>query len=480
MRLSTKIILGIVLTLVVVAVFGFVLAYYLATKSFPKDDGSLALQGISSEIQIYRDEYGVPHVYAQSEEDACFAVGYLHAQDRLWQMELIRRAGTGRLAEVLGEPALKVDKMFRTIGLDDLSRTLSDKLDAQSRALLESYAQGVNAFIQSSRGRYPVEFDVLNFNPEPWKVEHTVAVSRLMAWELNHARWVDMLLGELVERFGEQKAQEIFPEWDEGAPLIIPEQLRGRRVSALLQPLLEADRTYRALLGAPAFSGGSNAWVVSGAKSVTGKPILANDPHLALTAPARWYELHISAPGLDVEGASIAGVPFVVIGHNRFIAWGVTNAMADDEDFYVEEVDSLQHPTKYRFNGQWRSMTQEVDTILVKDSDPVLLTVYKTHRGPVVNRFESSSQFSQSLISMRWTGYEISNEAKAFYLINKAANWKEFKDGLRHFAIPAQNFVYADVEGNIGYRIGGVLPVRRLKGPTLPYPGATDEYDWRG
>ena len=480
MRLSAKIILGLAATLTVIIVIALVLSYYLVTKSFPMYDGTVALQGIQAEVSIYRDDYGVPHVYAQSEDDAWFAVGYLHAQDRLWQMELIRRAGMGRLAEILGESALKVDRMFRTIGLPELAQQLTEKLDDQTRAQLESYANGINAYIQMNRGNYPVEFDVLNFNPELWKVEHSVGVSRLMAWELNHARWVDMLLGELVERFGERKAREIFPEWNDGDPLIIPEQQRGRRIAGSLLSLLDADRTYRTLIGAPGFHGGSNGWVVSGKKSATGKPILANDPHLALTAPARWYEVHISVPGFEVEGATIPGVPFAVIGRNRSIAWGVTNAMADDEDFYVEEVDSLLHPTRYRFNGSWKPISQRVDTIFVKDGDPVFLTVYKTHRGPIVNRFEASAQYAENLISMRWTGYEVSNEAKAFYLMNKSTNWKEFKDGLKHFAIPAQNFVYADVEGNIGYRTGGILPIRRLKGPTLPYPGETDDFEWRG
>ncbi|MGH2568272.1 MAG: penicillin acylase family protein, partial [Bacteroidota bacterium] len=480
MRLSSKIFLGLTITIAVLVLAGFLLSYYLVTKSFPQKSGSVALQGLASDVRIYRDEYGVPHIMAETEEDAYFAVGFVHAQDRLWQMELIRRVGMGRLSEILGEPALKVDRMFRTIGVWKLAQQLTGQLDDRSRALLESYANGVNAFILSNKGQYPVEFDVLNFRPEPWRVEHSAVVSRLMGWELNHARWVDMLLGELVERFGEEKAAEIFPRWQEDAPPIIPDQLRGRRISQSLQPLLDADRTYKLLAGAPGFHGGSNSWAVSGAKSITGKPLLANDPHLVVTAPARWYELHVVAPGLDAAGASIAGVPFVVIGRNRYIAWGVTNAMADDEDFYVEEVDSLQHPTKYKFNNSWRPIIQDVDTILVKGDPPVLLTVYKTHRGPIVNRFEPGAQFAENLISMRWTGYEHSNEAKAFYLLNKATNWNDFKDALRHFSLPAQNFVYADVEGNIGYRTGGLLPLRRSKGPTLPYPGWTDTYDWKG
>ncbi|RPI02649.1 MAG: penicillin acylase family protein, partial [Ignavibacteriae bacterium] len=195
---------------------------------------------------------------------------------------------------------------------------------------------------------------------------------------------------------------------------------------------------------------------------------------------ARWYELQISAPGLDVAGMSIPGVPFVIAGRNERVAWGVTNAMMDDEDFYVEQVDSLLHPTRYRFNNMWRSVIETVDTIVVKGSLPVALSIYHTHRGPIVNKMEPGAQNASSLISMQWTGNEISNETGAFYRLNKSANWQEFQDALKLFTVPAQNFVYADVDGNIGYRTGGKLPIRKTKGPTLPFPGWTDEHDWNG
>ena len=301
-----------------------------------------------------------------------------------------------------------------------------------------------------------------------------------MAWELNYSRWVDVVLGQLVERLGVAKASEIFPTWPEGAPLIVPEELKGKRTTAMADQLLEADQAFRQLLGNIGLESGSNAWVVSGVKSRTGKPILANDPHLLFSVPGRWYEIHIVGPDLDVSGASIAGVPFVVIGRNQFVAWGVTNAMVDDEDFYVEDVDSVQHPSRYRFNGSWRPVEQQVDTILVKNSPPVLLTTYRTHRGPIINRMEPAAQTSRQLLSMRWVGHDVSNETQAFSMINRAHNWNEFLEGLRHFAVPAQNFVYADADGNIGYHTGGRIPVRKTKSATLPFPGWTDEYDWKG
>jgi penicillin amidase len=480
MSLRLKIIVGSLATLAFFALALLVFFYYLITKSFPTTSGTADVPGLQADVQVYRDEYGVPHIYAESDYDAYFAIGYVQAQDRLWQMELLRRAGQGRLAEVLGEPALKVDRMFRTLGIWKQAQKMAQATDAKTREALQAYADGVSAFIQTHKGQYPVEFDLLNIEPEPWTVSESVMISRLMAWELNYSRWVDLTLGELVERFGQVKASEIFPTWPEGAPLIVPEELRGRKVADLGREFLEADQAFRRLMGSSGFESGSNAWVVAGSRSVTGKPILANDPHLMFSAPGRWYELHVSTPDLDVEGASIAGIPFVVIGRNRDIAWGVTSAMIDDEDFYVEQVDSLQHPTRYRFNNAWRPIEQEVDTILVKDAPPVLLTVYRTHRGPIVNRMEPAAEFSKNLLSMSWVGYDISDEGRALYLINRASNWKEFLNGLRTFAVPAQNFVYADVKGNIGYYTGGKIPLRRTKSPTLPFPGWTDAYDWKG
>lgn len=475
-----KVFLGVAGTLIVLTLCLVLFFYYQITKSYPATSGSVEASGIHSDVRIYRDDFGVPHIYAGTEYDAYYAVGYVQAQDRLWQMELMRRAGEGRLSEILGEPALKIDKMFRTLGLWRQAQRSAPTIDEKTRLALQAYADGVTRYVVTHKGKYPIEFDLLNFEPEAWTIEHSLLVSRLMAWELNYSRWVDIVLGQLVERLGTAKASEIFPTWPEGAPLIVPEELRGKKSAAMAGQLLDADQSFKQLLGNVGLECGSNAWVVAGSKSTTGKPILANDPHLLFSVPGRWYEIHVVCPGVDVSGCSIAGVPFVVIGRNESVAWGVTNAMLDDEDFYVEEVDSAQHPTRYRLNGQWRPIEQSLDTILVKNSPPVLLTTYRTHRGPIINRMEPDAQFSRQLLSMRWVGHENSNEAQAFYLINRAHDWKEFLDGLRYFAVPAQNFVYADVEGNIGYHVGGRIPIRKTKSATLPFPGWTEEYDWKG
>jgi len=475
-----KILIGIAGTILVIIVVGIGVAYYLVTKSFPKTSGSVAIQGINSEVRIYRDDYGVPHIFAASDHDGYFAVGYVHAQERLWQMELIRRAGMGRLSEILGEPALPADEMFRTLGLLRLAKRNAGLLDPEVRDALQAYADGINAFIELHKGKYPVEFDMLSIDPEPWTIEQSLVVSRLMAWELNFSRWNDILMGALAQRFGEDRAREVFPNWPAGAPFILPHEGKRKGASNLPRQLMEADQSYRKLVGIGEYSAGSNAWVLSGAKTVSGKPIVANDPHLALMAPGRWFELQLQTPGVDVAGPTIAGVPFVVIGRNERIAWGVTNAMMDDADYYIEEVDSVQYPTKYRFKNEWQPIVQYVDTIFVKDSLPVVYTSYWTRHGPIVNRIEPDAQLSPQLISMRWTGEDPSDEARTFYRINRAKNWEDFKEALKSFGSPAQNFVYGDVDGNIGYYTGGRLPLRTVKSAIVPFAGNSDQFEWKG
>lgn len=480
MRTRTRILVGLFITFLVIAVVLVFLAYRLTTRSFPQVTGTIELPGIKNDVKVYRDQFGVPHIFAENVYDAYYAVGFIHAQDRLWQMDLIRRAGLGRLAEVLGEEALPIDRMFRTLRLSHLAKETLVGLDDEVRLSLDAYSDGISAFIKHNKGKYPLEFDILGYEPEPWKAEHSALISRLMAWELNYGRWIDLVQSFVAGEVGEEMARELYPSWPADAPMIIPKDRDGKRIAAMDFPLIRSDLLYRKIVGAGSYQGGSNAWAVSGERSVSGKPLLANDPHLLLNAPARWFELHVVAPGLDVYGASIPGIPYVIIGKNKYIAWGVTNAMIDDSDFYVEQVDSLSHPSFYRFNNQWKPMKQMVDTIIVKDALPVVVTNYYTHRGPIINKIEPVSSLYSELVSMRWTGFDVTKDPATFYLINRAANWSEFESGLKFFNAPAQNFVYADVEGNIGYKMGGRLPIRNSKGSTPLFPGSVDTYDWKG
>ncbi|MEX2115724.1 MAG: penicillin acylase family protein [Bacteroidota bacterium] len=480
MQKRTRILIGIGFSLLVIVVALFFLAHHLATRSFPKTSGSISVQGPKAQVNIYRDSFGVPHIFAESSTDAWFGAGFVQAQDRLWQMDLIRRAGLGRLSEVLGPAAFKTDRLFRTLGLGRLAEKTAQALDEETRAALEAYALGVNACRTGQKGAYAAEFDMLGFEPEPWTVEHSLLLAKLMAWELNTSRWLDITYGYVVQRVGEQRARDLYPDWPANAPVIVPREFRSKDIAQLGLPLLEADASFRALLGLSDFGSGSNAWIVGPSKSVTGNSVLANDPHLMLTAPGRWYEMHLSAPDLDVLGASLPGIPFIVIGRNKNIAWGITSAMWDDADYYVEEVDSLEFPTQYKVDNAWLPMEQFVDTILVKDGAPVILTSYRTHRGPIVNRMEPAAELSPRLLSMRWVADEVTFEARAVMNINRAGNWKEFREALRDFAAPAQNFMYADVKGNIGYIGGGKIPRRPSQGFASPYPGWISKYDWSG
>lgn len=480
MQKRTRIFIGIGFSFLTIVVALLFLAHHMATRSFPKINGSVSVPGLQSAVKIYRDHFGVPHVFAESATDAWFGAGFVQAQDRLWQMELIRRAGLGRLSEVLGPAALKTDRLFRTLGLRRLAEETARALDTETRSALEAYALGVNACRMSQKGAYAVEFDMLGFEPEPWTIEHSLVLAKLMAWELNTSRWVDITYGLIVQQIGEQRARELYPDWPANAPRIIPREWSSTEVARQALPLLEADASFRSLLGLSDFGSGSNAWVVGPAKSVTGNAVLANDPHLILTAPGRWYEMHLSAPGLEVTGASLPGIPFIVIGRNRHIAWGITNAMVDDTDYFVEEVDSLEFPSRYKLDNAWLPIHQFVDTILVKDGIPVILTSYRTHRGPIINRMEPAAERSSMLLSMRWVADAVTHEARAVMKVNLSENWTEFRESLRDFAAPAQNFMYADVKGNIAYATAGRIPRRSEQRFASPYPGWVSTYDWNG
>ncbi|MBI2429773.1 MAG: penicillin acylase family protein [Ignavibacteriales bacterium] len=476
---KTKVVLGIFFSLSALVVVGYFALRYLVTKSFPEYDGELQLSGLHNPVKIYRDDYGVPHIFAQDEHDAFFAQGYVHAQDRLWQMDLSRRAGEGRLSEILGTQTIKFDKMLKTIGFKQIAEQLEMQISPVSREILSSYAEGVNAYIRSKKGKYPVEFDMLNYEPEEWKPLHSLMIARLMAWELNISWHVDVVLGELVATLGEEKAKEIFPTYPENGPVIVAHSLTKKNISPLKQ-LTSVHNEFKQFFGTTGTHIGSNAWAVSPGKSASGYAMLANDPHLGLGLPAKWYEIHLSGGTVNVAGVSLPGAPLVIIGHNADVAWGFTNVMADDADFYLERIDSLG-AEQYFYNGEWREIQVSHDTIFVKDSAFVPIEIKKTIHGPAINEIYPLEKFvSSDFITMKWTGYEMSDELLGLYLVNTSRNWQSFLKGVREFTVPGQNFVYADTKGNIGYKPGVRLPKRTHDNPTLPVPGWTGEYEWQG
>jgi penicillin amidase len=479
----TKAFIGISFSLLIIAIAVSVFLYHLVTKSFPQYNGSANIRGLHSQVTIYRDEYGVPHIEAEDTHDLMMATGYVHAQDRLWQMDLMRRAGEGRLSEILGQPTLDIDILFRTIGLKEVSTAIKASMHPESRQMLEDYAEGVNAFIESHQGKFPIEFDMLRYNPEPWKPEHSILIGRLIAWELNLAWWTDLTYGEIAEKVSPELFREIIPTVPDSIAVTVP-FAKGTKSTADVREFMDAGRLYRGLFNLGSLEAGSNAWAVDSTKSLTGKPMLANDPHLAMPAPARWYLLHLSAPGWNVAGVSLPGMPVIVIGHNDRIAWGLTNAMLDDADFYIEQEDTAKN-NHYLYHGNPEPFTLREETFYIKSSDSVVIQTRSTKHGPVINDVHPRHKHQDSLqhrfpVAMRWTGLDVSDELYGFSLMNRASTPKDFERGLKELAVPGQSVVYADVDGNIAYWTTGHVPVRGNYQAMLPQRNASAETEWNG
>lgn len=478
-----KVLAGVSFVLIVILIAIIILSYKLLTKSHPKVEGRIESELLIDSVYVYRDENGIPHIYAKNEHDLYFALGFVHAQDRLWQMDLSRRIASGRLSEIFGAQTIEIDKLFRTLGLYETTGKMQKFLSEKSIEVLKSYADGVNYFIQMNKGKYPIEFELLGYEPEEWSIRDCLLITRLMSWQLNFAWWTEPVFSEILSKVGEEKFKKLIPKYPENAPIII------RKYIPQIGKFVDANIKFREMFGMTADGLGSNSWVVSGAKSTTGKPMLANDPHLPFSLPSIWYQVHLNDGSIDMAGVSIPGTPGIVIGRNNYIAWGLTNVMLDDTDFYIEKIDSSR--TKYFYQGEWRELNIRDEVIKVRKKGEYKFKVLSTHRGPIINDVyefgfleyipKPNAQFITSqAISMRWTGHLISDEILAFYKINHAKNWDEFKDALKFFTTPAQNFVYADIYGNIGYCLGGKIPIRKKLNPILLNPGETDDYDWIG
>jgi len=466
--------------IVVVGIATLLFLRYQIRKSFPKTDGTASVTGLEQPAQVIRDSYGVPRIEAASEHDLMFVLGYVQAQDRLWQMDLARRVGEGRLSELFGFETLPFDKMFRIVGIRDIAERVEQAITPESQQRLQWYADGVNAFIISHKGKYPIEFDMLRYDPEPWRPVHSLIIGRLMAWELNLSWWTDLTYGAVAERVGLEKALDIFPPFPKDVNPIVPSEA-WRKYASLTQDFLNTAQSFAASWGPNGILGGSNAWVVAPSKSASGKVILANDTHLQLQSPSHWYEVQLHAPGYDVCGMAIPGVPGIVAGKNQHIAWGLTNVMADDADFYIERIDTT-NGQKYYYDGEWLPVTIREEEIRVKGDTIVPVTIRSTHHGPIVTDIQTTPKKATYpyAASMRWTGAEISDQVEAFNKIDRATRWEEFARGVSEFSGPGQNFVYGDTEGNIGYWCGVKLPIRGKQSSLLPLPGWDPSAEWKG
>lgn len=475
MRLLRKVVTGILVTALILATIAVTIGYVVIRRTFPQINGTLQVAGLVDAVEIVRDKWGVPHIYAKNEHDLFFAQGYVHAQDRLWQLEFSRRIGAGRLSEVLGEAGLENDRFLRTIGLYRAAQADYEVLPAEVIDVLQAYSDGVNAFIDTHRGRLPLEFMLLGFTPEPWTPVDSLAWGKVMCLSLGGNWEHELVWAQLLDALGEEKVLELAPRYPEQGPFIIPPEAKS--YAQLDLSVLETASAVRDLLAASSANLGSNNWVVDGTMTASGRPMLANDPHLGIQIPSIWYEVHLVSGDLDVVGASFPSVPGVIIGHNRDIAWGVTNVGPDVQDLYIERVNP-DNPYQYEYDGRWEDMTVLSEEIVVKGRDqPEKLEVRLTRHGPIMNAVGCEAEETMSL---RWTALEGGQLFRSAYMLDKARNWDEFREALRYWQAPSQNFVYADVEGNIGYQMPSHIPIRPKGEGLVPVPGWTSEYEWSG
>ena len=450
--------------------------YAYLRQSLPKTEGEVRLAGIGAPVELLRDRYGIPHIYAASLEDAIFALGYAHAQDRLWQMEMSRRIAAGRVSEIVGPGGLETDRFLRTLGVRRAAEANLRNLEVETRRLLDAYAAGVNAFLASGPV-LPPEFWLTGARPEPWMPADSVAWVKMMAWDLGGNWRSELLRMRLARTLPLARIHELLPPYPGEQPPAIADLKE-------LYGTLERD-AIRLTEFAPDNEGlGSNNWVVSGARSANGKPLLANDPHLGLTAPPVWYFAHLNAPGVNVIGSTLPGVPGVILGRTERIAWGMTNTGPDVQDLYIEMLDRAGG---YLTPEGPRAFQVVEETIKVKGAEPEKLRVRITRHGPVISDVSRTAQDESPrghVIAFSWTALaEDDRTIQAALKFARAREWDGFLAGARDFQSPQQNIVYADVEGNIGFIAAGRVPVRKagndLKG-MAPAPGWLEKYDWAG
>jgi penicillin G amidase len=477
MKLVGRVLLSIGVLFLVAAVVLAALGVWFVRRPWPQVDGSLSVAGLTAPVEVIRDQWGVPHIYAENEADLLFANGYVHAQDRLWQMEFNRRVASGTLSAVLGEATLGTDHFLRTLGLRRAAEKDWALVDDETGVILEAYARGVNAYIETHRDRLPLEFTILGVDPEPWTPVDSLAWGKFMAYYLSNNLDFELLRARLIAEVGAEAAQQLVPLYPEGGPFIVPPEaggyawLRGRDVQPATGDL---D------LGQGQLGRGSNNWVVHGSRTGTGMPLLANDMHLGLDMPAIWYEIELNGGGFDSIGYSFPGVPMVIVGHNARIAWAVTNLPADVQDLYIERLDDPTAPTRYEFQGEWHDLEVIHEVLEVKDGEPVPLEVYITRHGPIINDIVDGLEDGEPL-ALRWTALDGTRLFHAVLGLNLATDWNEFREALSYWDVPSQNFMFADVEGNIGYQSPGLIPIRAAgHDGTVPVPGWTGEYEWQG
>ena len=456
----------------------FVLLYaWVVLRPLAKTDGSVPVLGLQNPVEILRDQWGVPHIYANEETDAWFAQGFVHAQDRLWQMELNRRVAHGQLAALFGAEMLSVDKFSRTIGFSHSAAIELNNLDASTKQTLQQYADGVNACIAQMGQRLPAEFTLLRFQPSTWTPLDTLACAKVFAWGLSSNWESELLRNALVEKLGPERAADLEPMYPTNNPLTVPGHVGLQEVAGFLLSQYDQIRQWFGAGGHP--NAGSNAWAVDGKHSATGKPLLAYDSHLGVQMPCPFYENHLEvANGLRVTGASLPGIPGIFVGHNAFLAWGSANAPVDTQDLYVEQAHG-ENPHLFLFAGEWQAAEIRAENIEVRGQEPTTHEVVVTRHGPLITDFLKPEE-QNKLVSLRWAGNNTNGFVSALLKMNHAQNWPEFVAAAQNWHSPIQNIIYADVHGETACLTVGQIPQRTTGLGLIPAPGWTGTHEWNG
>lgn len=493
-------------------------------KSFPQVEGEINIAGLDAPVDIYRDEMGIPHIYATTLHDLFMAQGYIQAQDRFWQMDTWRHIGSGRLSEMFGEAQVESDAFLRSLGWRQTAEEEYAAASVETKMMLDSYAAGVNAYLAERSGTaLSLEYGVLalltpDYSPEPWTPIHSLTWGKAMAWDLRGNMGAEIERAILLNTLTPAQVETLFPPYPEDHPIIVPEigenavltentPLTSRGIIAGKDALENTAANFALLddlLGPTGAGIGSNSWAVAGSRTESGMPILANDPHLGIQMPSIWHQIDLhcrpvtEACPYQSSGFSFAGVPGIVIGHNADIAWGFTNVGPDVMDLFIERVNP-DNPNQYEVNGEWVAFETRTETIEVGGGDPVEVTIRSTRHGPVISDYygalkdedleKDEEAFKDKagidlpqnyVVALRWTALEPGSVFEAIWGFNRASNWEEFRQAAENFVVPAQNLIYADVEGNIAYQMPGRIPLRAGGDGRYPAPGWTDEYEWTG
>lgn len=481
----------VLLFIVLIVGFAALAIYWTFYKPLPNYTATISMPELQQPVQVHWDDYGVPSIFATNQNDLYTALGYVHAQDRLWQMTVSQLFVEGRFAEFLGEDVIEFDKFSRTIGFWRIAAELEQNLSGDELRMLTSYSKGINRYIADNRKSLPVEFALTGINPIEWTPRHSIALTRLLGWELNISWWTKIMVGYLETYFDEPILRELFPQWDVDGPRNLNPAETRQLLSSVI-PLLNTDMLAGKMLGNQGTHVGSNAWVSSGERTPTGLPILAGDPHLGLDMPGKWYEVHLNLNGKNVSGATVAGAPLMVLGQNDHLAWTFTSLLADDTDFFIENINpensrqyladadadfefnfetefdandagnaDAESESGIESNATFRDFRIIREIIKTSDGDEILHEIRLTQNGPIINDiYPNAPLVADQLISMRWSGYEMSNEIGALHAMAWSENMDEFRQGLDHFGVPGLNILYGDNDGNIAMFTVGNLPVR--------------------